>query len=213
MGPSLRLQRPPGETQGAPVWSALSSQLLSHRHNNSLSFFAHTYALGHLLDGIFCVCRLSPLSFPLSAPLARVKFLSPAALHANHWLIPIQYMRYTFICNLLHIAKSSDKRLDLRMSYFKKWKGKSPVVNRVQTDHCFDAVACERLKLFVACWVTILLGKWNLKLSTGQRDPASPPQIQCIQAFLWVFQLSCIIYGKTPVLVLFFYPPTLAPLF
>lgn len=119
-GPLTEVAGPPGETQGAPVWSALSSQLLSHRHNNSLSSFAHTYALGHLLDGIFCVCRLSPLSFPLSAPLARVKFLSPAALHANHWLIPIQYMRYTFICNWLHIAKSSDKRLDLRMSYFKK---------------------------------------------------------------------------------------------
>lgn len=37
--------------------------------------------------------------------------------------------------------------------------------------------------MIVPCWVTILLGKWNLDLSTGQEDP-TPPAAKFIQAFL-----------------------------
>lgn len=39
------------------------------------------------------------------------------------------------------------------------------------------------IQTFVPCWVTILLGKWNLELSEGQEDPTSP-EAKFIQAFL-----------------------------
>lgn len=54
---------------------------------------------------------------------------------------------------------------------------------RLPAGHCFGAVACGGLKTFVPCWVTILLGKWNLELSPGQEDPTSP-EAKFIQPFL-----------------------------
>lgn len=61
------------------------------------------------------------------------------------------------------------------ISYFKYWKAKRFVVLR----GCRQAIVLVQplvmvWNFFVACWVTILLGKWNLKLSTGQEDPTSP---------------------------------------
>lgn len=43
-------------------------------------------------------------------------------------------------------------------------------------------------EVIVPCWVTILLGKWNLDLSTGQEDPTSP-EAKFIQAFLCGVQM------------------------
>lgn len=60
---------------------------------------------------------------------------------------------------------------------------------------------------FVPCWVTILSGKWNLELSTGQEDPTSP-EAKFIQAFLCARQMSCSIYAErnTPVYCVGFLP-------
>lgn len=67
-------------------------------------------------------------------------------------------------------------------------------------------------KTFVPCWVTILLGKWNLELSTGQEDPTSP-EAKFIQAFLYAVQMSCSIYAErnNPVYCCFPNPHTYIP--
>lgn len=52
-------------------------------------------------------------------------------------------------------------------------------------------------KSVVPCWVTILLGKWNLELSAAQEDPTSP-EAKFIQAFLCGLQSSRFIHNHTP---------------
>lgn len=93
------------------------------------------------------------------------------------------------------------------MRYLWSWKETSWWSRGLPVVHCFGVAGCDGLKTFVPCWVTILSGKWNLELSTGQEDPTSP-EAKFIQAFLCARQMSCSIYAErnTPVYCVGFLP-------
>lgn len=73
---------------------------------------------------VFAVFLFRPFSPP--APFPGVKFLSAAAPHTNHWLIPVQYAEYEIYLYLemAPFCKRLREKFGSTVSYFKKWEGK-----------------------------------------------------------------------------------------